>query len=607
MRTLCALILISGLRGQVVDLGGLSPAEQEAGRTPITNQQRVLLKTGVHRSLRSVSLPPAGGRIRSAGAEAVRVHLTGVDLGDGSLEIRAAQGGDAVTYTGRGPQGDGEFWSHSVFGEEAVVEFKAGPSGVSAAWRVSEISHAFRRAADADPLDPLRCHLDSNCHAEWGETAKSVAMFRFETPQGQSACTGALVRTKSGSGVPYFLTANHCVGDEQTARSVETYWNYTTASCNAKTADITKAIRPKVAGARYVAGITPEKGDASLLVLNSIPPEARFANYDPADPAVGAPVVGIHHPLASYRRISFGDSFVGYWNFGSGNPFPAQLFHQIRWQGGDIYFGSSGSPLFSRANTITGMASHIAQFDELSHCDQNPKVVGYAKLSVAWPLFQPFLDDATPSALTVAPAELQITLENGAVRDGLRRRLVVNSTSEAPVPVSVTAADTWLRLANPQGTAQVGSPFVTEVEIRPELLTNRSGLLRSRVTVVSGNNGRVVPVDADVIVVASNVALGAKSTAVENAADGCRYRLDVTVNERTGVSTELTALRINGEDYTTQIRDWFGSSQLQGKGNLTASLKVCWPGVLDAYPLILAGRDAGSGRTWSQSAIVEFQ
>ena len=37
------------------------------------------------------------------------------------------------------------------------------------------------------------------------------------------------------------------------------------------------------------------------------------AGYDPTDPPVGAPLVGIHHPLGTYKRISFGSMFVDYW------------------------------------------------------------------------------------------------------------------------------------------------------------------------------------------------------------------------------------------------------------------------------------------------------
>ena len=609
MRSLLGLLFVSGLFGQTVDLGPLTDAERSGAVTPIQHEQRSLRKTGIHRRLSSALTP--GSRLRSAGAFGLRLHLTNFDAADGTLLVRGAGEPEsaAIAYTGRGPNGDGEFWSHTVFGEELVVDFRPGPSGVALRWDVPEISHSFGPnglATVNDPANPLRCFRDITCHAEWAESAKSVAKFTFEIAEGQASCTGALVRTKSGSGIPYFLTAHHCISDEQTARSVEAFWNYQTTSCNGKEPDPRNAIRSQPAGARFVVSRDTKQGDFSMIVLNSIPPVARFADYDQSELPLHSPIGSISHPLGSFKRFAAGEIYVPYWKFG-GADFPQASYYQVRFTQGATHHGSSGSPLFSKPNTIAGMLSHGPEFDDVDICGQDPRVDGYAKLSLAWPDFSKYLEDPAPSSLTVSPAGLRLTVENGMVRDGLRRSLVVNSTSETPVAVSVNTVDPWVRIAKARGAAQAGSPFVTEIEFVPELLANRSGLLRSRVEVVSGNNGRVVPVDADIIVLASDVAVQAKPTAQPDAVDGCRYRLDLSLEEKAGVTTSLVALRINGDDYTDRLADWFGSTQLAGKGKLSTSLKVCWPGAIDPYQLIIAGRDSGSNRAWTQSTMIEFR
>jgi len=308
--------------------------------------------------------------------------------------------------------------------------------------------------------------------------------------------------------------------------------------------------------------------------------------------------------LADFKRAAFGTTFVNYWDF-SDKEFPPALYYQVLINKGSTHGGSSGSPLFSGPNKIAGMLSHGPYFSNVDICAQDPRVDGFAKLSLAWPHFQKYLDDPAPSSLTVSPAQLSLTVRNGAAQDGTRRTLVVNSTSAEAVPVSVSAVDPWVRVLRAQGTAKAGAPFTTEVEFRPEFFQNRSGLVQSRLEVVSGNNGRVVPIDADVIVLPSDVQMQAKALLAEPAGD-CRYRLDLGLVERGGVATTLTTLRINGEDYTERIGEWFGARELAAKGSLKASLKVCWPGRIDSYQVTVTGRDAGSSRVWSSSTLVDF-
>lgn len=603
-----SLLLALGVSAQTISLGPLTPSERTSAQAPIRHEgQATLRKTGLHRRLASAAIA-ANSRLRSDGAHGLRLHVTGFDAADGTLYI-GKPGGERTAYTGRGPHDDGEFWSNTVFGDELVTEFQPGPSGAPLRWSVPEVSHSFGPMGFFPPeylKEQLRCTLDVTCHSELSESAQSVAMFYFETAEGQSACSGALVRTKSGSGIPYFLTAHHCVSDQQTAASVETFWNYQTSACNAKAPDLAQAVRAPLAGARYVLSQDTTKGDYSMIVLNSIPSVARFANYDPRELTLGQPVTSVSHPLADYKRAAFGTVFAPYWQYSNASTFPNGVYYHVKMDKGATHPGSSGSPLFSAPNTISGMLSNGANFgDVVDVCGQDPKVFGYAKLSLAWPEFAKYLDDPTPASLTVSPARLDLTVRNGAADDGVLRSVVVHSTSTEPVAVTVNSADPWVRVLRPSGTAKAGSPHTTQVEFRPEYFQNRSGLIRSRLEVVSGNNGRVIPVDADVLVYPSDVIVDAKATTLETN-DNCRYRLDLALNERGGIATTLTTLRINGEDYTDLIGRWFGSTELGPRGALSTSLKVCWPGRLDSYRITIAGRDSGSGRTWSNSTLIDF-
>ena len=586
-----------------------------------------LLKTGVHRTVAAGATKQGAWetdgdgqrvyrlRIRSTDAAGLRLHFTGFHVGEGEVTLSqpGAKVADYAHYQGQGPFDDGDFWSHTIEGAELLLEYRPGPGDAVTEPRftMSEVSHRFAETEGKigfGPGDPGKCHLDINCHSEWLETGRSVALIYFETDRGQASCTGALVRTKSGSGIPYFLTADHCLGNDQTARTVEAVWNFQTSKCNDKTVDTSRIERSSPTGARYVVSKNNLGGDYSLVILNSIPAGARFANYDPTDPAAGNPLVGIHHPLASQKRISFGSMFLSYWAFDQ-SVFPPALYHQVRWSGGATDHGSSGSPLFSRTNTIIGMLSYGPEFSKVSICEQEPRVDGYAKLSQAWPAVSPYLEDPAPNQLTVSPASSAYTLVNpnvAALSEG--RTLVINSTSTDGAVVSVQPSDPWIVVSRTQGTPRAGSPLAVPFWLRPSLI-NRSGVYTGAITVTSGKTVQTIAVTANVRIIPSEVAFLATPNPVAAStpdANGCRYFFNLSAQEIGGVDTRLTALQINGEDYTSQLASWFGGNEIARHGKLEARVRVCAPSTPATHTFVLAGTDTLSGRAWTQSTTVEF-
>ena len=620
---LCLISLAASLSAQPsVELGPV--AEAEVGGRLVGK----LLKTGVHRAVAANAIRQGAWEVDSQGARVyrlrisstdaagIRLHFTGFNVGEG--EVRLSQPGgppaDYARYQGQGPFGDGDFWSHTIDGAEVLLEYRPATGDPSSApnFTVNSVSHRFNDALAkiGDTVgDPGKCHLDISCHPEWLESGRSVAKIAFETEAGQFFCTGALVRTKSGSGIPYFLTADHCISDDASARTIEAIWNFQTSTCNAKEADTSRIERSSLTGARYVASSKgTQSGDYSLVILNSIPAGARFANYDPTDPAPGSPLVGIHHPLGTYKRISFGSMFVDYWAL-SGTEFPSTFYHQVRWTGGAVHHGSSGSPLFSRSNTITGMLSYGVEFNTVSICAQEPRVNGYAKLSEAWPKFSPYLEDAVATQLSVTPAASTYALVNPNIANNAESRtLVINSTNVDPLLVSIQPSDPWIVVSRTQGTVRAGSPLSLQFWVRPSLI-NRTGTYAGTITVVSGKVTQTIAVTANVNIILPDVTLKATPNPVRpTAADpqDCRYFFNIAAQETAGIDTRLTSLQINGDDYTPQIAAWFGGDLLARNSRLEAQVRLCAPGIPPTHVFTLAGKDPVTGRTWTRSTTVEF-
>lgn len=84
--------------------------------------------------------------IRSPGAQALRLHFTGVKLESGKLWVHDGQGHGFGPYTGKGPLGDGDFWSDIVTGDTITMEFQPTVKKTSALpFQVGELSHMMTR------------------------------------------------------------------------------------------------------------------------------------------------------------------------------------------------------------------------------------------------------------------------------------------------------------------------------------------------------------------------------------------------------------------------------------------------------------------------------
>lgn len=79
--------------------------------------------------------------LRSPGAAGIRVHFKDVNLDAGKLWVHGKDGPAFGPYSGKGPLGDGEFWSDVVSGDTVVVELQASAKLGSLPFRIVEVSH----------------------------------------------------------------------------------------------------------------------------------------------------------------------------------------------------------------------------------------------------------------------------------------------------------------------------------------------------------------------------------------------------------------------------------------------------------------------------------
>lgn len=351
--------------------------------------------------------------LRSPGAKGLRLEILGLSAGAGRLWLYP---GDETNPTHPvGPYEGGEdFWTALVEGESLVLEYEAAAGAPRLLpFRVGRISHIFAGVAPAKgggretKLGPvgaareaaLGCNLDVTCYPEWDERARSVGRYLFETNGGGALCSGSLINTRNNSGIPYFLTADHCVSNEAEARSVQVFWFYQSSVCNGAPRNLREV--PTTVGATYLSSGSLELGDYSLLRLNgSLPNGVTFSGWSEVDPEIGAEVTGIHHPTGDYKRISFGNK---------ADPIPTRgrpepMYHSIIWREGVTEGGSSGSPIFNKDGLIVGMLSGGPKPPAgQTECDLRPAFDWYGRFSTAYPALQGYLEERTTGPSTPPP------------------------------------------------------------------------------------------------------------------------------------------------------------------------------------------------------------
>ena len=303
---------------------------------------------------------PDGGRIwrlkvKSEGAYSINLLYDVFRLPAGAEFFLYSEDHQMIigAFTHRNNKDHGRFATSPIKGDAVILEYYE-PEAVSGPGEIeiSRVVHAYKDIFNFEVTKDIMdfgdsgpCNNNVNCPEgePWAKEKRAIAMIL--TSGGYRLCSGALVNNVQEDQTPYFLTANHCGGGEE---SWIFMFNYESPTCDDIEGPLNYTLSGAVKRANYATS------DFYLVEISEAPPDsynvyyAGWSNEDVASQSSTA----IHHPSGDIKKISFdydsvtsahyltysGDS---HWRIG-------------QWEDGTTEGGSSGSPLFDQNHRIVG-------------------------------------------------------------------------------------------------------------------------------------------------------------------------------------------------------------------------------------------------------------
>lgn len=374
--------------------------------------------------------------IASMQATALRLQFHDVRLAPGvELYVYNEAGRVDGPYAGKGPDGNGEFWSGAVFGERVRVHLRAPDVAALAASRftLAQAMHFGSRYRIADTMrqnyevGPVpnggfcgstvpSCTIDGMCALEVNtglqNASRATAYLQFVDGGNEYICSGTLLNTvfdgsASGAGNAAgqslnLLTANHCISTASSAASVHAFFNYHTASCGGACPSASDVV--EVAGATLLAtGAAPTYPDFTLLRLPVPPVGSGLVRLGWTSEAVeeGWYLLRFSHPegapLAySYRRARLNNPSLPHC---VDAPEPTFLYSGLAPQSDEAAGAVSGGSSGSAAVILLDDDSDVLVVGQLfghcpangNPCDANTDATVDGSFRAAFPYLRPFL------------------------------------------------------------------------------------------------------------------------------------------------------------------------------------------------------------------------
>ena len=247
-------------------------------------------------------------------------------------------------------------------GDDVIIEyFEPLHAAGEGTLTVAEVVHGYRSISIHENEvmkglnDSGNCNRDVRCLTDneplWVDESHAVAMI---VVNGNGSCTGTLVNNTAEDGTPYFLTANHCLGNPATW-AFRFKWISPNPICaqNTNSSNVANPTQYQTMNGSVLRASNAGSDFALVEITNLDLATAAawglfYAGWDRSgDPVTAA--IGIHHPSGDIMKYSRENNALvpEVWQ-------GAQCWRVSNWDEGVTEPGSSGSALFDYNHRIIG-------------------------------------------------------------------------------------------------------------------------------------------------------------------------------------------------------------------------------------------------------------
>ena len=222
------------------------------------------------------------------------------------------------------------------------------------------------------------CQININCPDgdDWQKEKRAVCKLIFNG----YLCSGTLLNNTNYDGVPYVLTANHCISTQDIADECLFVFNYESPTCSTSSTVLNQSI----AGGRLRA--TNHNSDFTLIELNRRIPSRYHPYFAGWSRLIQHPESGvcIHHPNGNVKKISTYNLIPVTSDCMDYGYNPTNFWIIKRWYHGVTEGGSSGSALFNAKHKVIGQLYGGCPGYSYNCADIEREYSNYGKFDVSW-------------------------------------------------------------------------------------------------------------------------------------------------------------------------------------------------------------------------------
>ena len=327
----------------------------------------------------------------------VKLHLGSLRLAGGErLELRDGSDPGRTVKEIEGPF-DGACWLPSVDGGIAVIRVE---SLGNAAFTVDRVGVGFSERDDAATDERVCGNDDRQDPACFDSTLKGigdkVGRILFEANGTMHYCTGFLAGADG-----LFVTAQHCIYDEDVAATAEVRWKYEKTSCGGEAEDF-----DTVSSGCQLVMADPDT-DLALLRFSGDNPASRYGylELDNREPEKDEVIWIPQHPAGDAKKFAVHSDSDGGATVIAKSLVGVRVLQAIGYNL-DVEAGSSGAPVIDSDNKVLAVHAFTALDEECENPDLNRGI----RMDILYPKIEPYIStcSGTPPVITklrYAPSE----------------------------------------------------------------------------------------------------------------------------------------------------------------------------------------------------------